>query len=168
MLHTGGGWGETPTPHDCKALWVYSYTQWSTIWMHHSLIHSFKVGLVCPGLKCDTLNVTYENTSLHQHRNIEIGSEKFSRYRWLTGMYSHLCVRRDAWRESVGDQTLCHKQGRERAVRWVSIGRVHFLAHYSPSLDLDTLKIIIIRSLQASVSDSHFVSFQFEILGYYS
>ncbi len=26
MLHTGGGWGETP-PHDCKALWVYSNTQ---------------------------------------------------------------------------------------------------------------------------------------------
>ncbi len=26
MLHTGGGWGETP-PHDCKALWVYNNTQ---------------------------------------------------------------------------------------------------------------------------------------------
>ncbi len=26
MLHTGGGWGETP-PHDCKALWVCSYIQ---------------------------------------------------------------------------------------------------------------------------------------------
>ncbi len=27
MLHTGGGWGETPPPHDCKALWVYGNTQ---------------------------------------------------------------------------------------------------------------------------------------------
>ncbi len=27
MLHTGGGWGETPPPHDCKALWVYNNTQ---------------------------------------------------------------------------------------------------------------------------------------------
>ncbi len=31
MLHTGGGWGETPPPHDCKALWVYSNTQESAI-----------------------------------------------------------------------------------------------------------------------------------------
>ncbi len=40
MLHTGGGWGETPPPHDCKALWVYSNTQWKS-YINASFIHSF-------------------------------------------------------------------------------------------------------------------------------
>ncbi len=37
MLHTGGGWGETP-PHDCKALWVYNNTQKA---LYKCIIHSF-------------------------------------------------------------------------------------------------------------------------------
>ncbi len=41
MLHTGGGWGETP-PHDCKALWVYNNTQKALYkCIIHSFIHSF-------------------------------------------------------------------------------------------------------------------------------
>ncbi len=37
MLHTGGGWGETPPPHDCKALWVYNNTQKA---LYKCIIHS--------------------------------------------------------------------------------------------------------------------------------
>ncbi len=39
MLHTGGGWGETPL-YDCKALWVYSNTQLKR-YINDSFIHSF-------------------------------------------------------------------------------------------------------------------------------
>ncbi len=38
MLHTGGGWGETP-PHDCKAPWVYNNTQ--KVLYKCIIIHSF-------------------------------------------------------------------------------------------------------------------------------
>ncbi len=37
MLHTGGGWGETP-PHDCKAHWVYNNIQKA---LYKCIIHSF-------------------------------------------------------------------------------------------------------------------------------
>ncbi len=40
MLHTGGGWGETP-PHDCKALWVYNNTQKALY--KCIIIHSFSL-----------------------------------------------------------------------------------------------------------------------------
>ncbi len=41
MLHTGGGWGETPPPHDCKVLWVYNNTQKALYTVNASFIHSF-------------------------------------------------------------------------------------------------------------------------------
>ncbi len=41
MLHTGGGWRETPS-YDCKALWVYSNTQLKR-YINDSFIHSKSV-----------------------------------------------------------------------------------------------------------------------------